>query len=131
MYMKSVNAVPGLEEHTIERANLYANVIDLYREGNIVGEYPIKIQFLDEIAVDYGGLQRDMFACYLALVRLCQEMCFLTLFWIISVVQRGPSLKMLLYILQKPIILARRLNEYPFYIWLPYIAYTFHFSMFD
>lgn len=65
MYMKSVNAVAGLE-HTIKRSNLFEDVIDLYREGSIVGECPIKIEFLDEIAVDHGGLQTQ-----------CRETCFL------------------------------------------------------
>lgn len=63
LYMKSVNAVAGVE-HTIDRTNLYEDVIDLYREGDVVGECPIKIEFLDELAVDHGGVQRDMYAAF-------------------------------------------------------------------
>ncbi len=61
--MKSVNAVAGAE-HVIDRSNLYEDVIDLYREGDIVGECPIKIEFLDELAVDHGGVQRELFSAF-------------------------------------------------------------------
>ena len=59
-YMKSVGAIPG--EHMVDRENVFEDVIDLYRQGEVVGEYPIKIEFFGEIAVDFGGLLRDMFS---------------------------------------------------------------------
>ena len=59
--MKSSGALPGKKEHTVYRDNLYEDVVDLYREGDIVREYPFKIEFFGELGVDYGGLQRDMF----------------------------------------------------------------------
>ncbi len=60
----SVNAEPGCIEHLIERTNVYEDVIDLYREGDIVGEYPIFISFRGELGVDDGGVQRDMFSAF-------------------------------------------------------------------
>ena len=60
-YLKSINAVEG-RVHIITRQNLYEDVIDLYREGEVVGEYPITISFLGEIGVDDGGVHRDMYS---------------------------------------------------------------------
>ena len=40
----------------------YEDVIDLYREGDIIGECPISIEFKGEMAKDLGGVQRDMFS---------------------------------------------------------------------
>ena len=57
--------VPGLQR-TIDRANVYEDVIDMYREGDIVGEYPLCIKYNGEDAVDQGGVQRDMFSAFWA-----------------------------------------------------------------
>ena len=59
--MVSVNAVPGTY-HSIERTNVYEDVLDLYQEGSIVGECPIFIEFKGELAIDEGGVQRDMYS---------------------------------------------------------------------
>lgn len=63
MYMKSTNAVRGLS-HCINRSKVYEDVLDLYRKGTIVEECPICIEFKGEIAVDSGGVQRDMFSAF-------------------------------------------------------------------
>lgn len=60
-YMKDINSVYGME-HTIERANSYQNMIELYRDSGIVKECPIFIKYKGEAAVDEGGVQRDMFS---------------------------------------------------------------------
>ena len=57
--MKEINSVLGME-HIIDRADLYKNVLDLYRDGGIVDECPIYIKYKDEAAIDGGGVQRDM-----------------------------------------------------------------------
>ena len=36
----------------------------MYRSGDIVGECPIHIKFSREEALDYGGVQRDMFSAF-------------------------------------------------------------------
>lgn len=43
-YLTSEKFVPGLER-TVDRDNLFEDVIDTYREGDIVGEYPIFITY--------------------------------------------------------------------------------------
>ena len=57
--MNEINYVYGTE-HTVDRANLYDDVLKLYQEGNIATECPIYIHFKGEIAVDVGGVQCDM-----------------------------------------------------------------------
>lgn len=61
--MKSVNAVKGLP-HKVDRSNIYEDVLDLYREGAVVGEYPIFVKYVGEQGVDEGGVQRDMFSAF-------------------------------------------------------------------
>ena len=56
--MKSVHA-KFREEHTITHDNVYED-IDLYCDGEVVGECPITIKFQDELGRDLGGVQRDM-----------------------------------------------------------------------
>ena len=40
MYMKSVNAIKGATR-IVDRSNVYEDVLDMYRSGDIVGECPI------------------------------------------------------------------------------------------
>ena len=47
--------VPGLER-TVDRDNLYEDVIDMYREGDVVGEYPMFVRYKNENAIDEGGV---------------------------------------------------------------------------
>ena len=61
--MRSVNAVKG-DVRVIDRDNIYEDVTDMYRCGEIVGECPIDIKFSGERALDYGGVQRDMFSAF-------------------------------------------------------------------
>ncbi len=50
----------------VDRNNIYEDVIDMYSEGEIVGEYPLMIKYKGEQAVDQGGVQRDMFSAFWA-----------------------------------------------------------------
>lgn len=47
-----------------QRCDIYNSVIQLYRNGDIVKEYPFHIEFQGEIAVDIGGVSRDMFSAF-------------------------------------------------------------------
>ena len=38
----------------------------MYREGDVVGEYPLFIKYKGEQAVDQGGVQRDMLSAFWA-----------------------------------------------------------------
>lgn len=61
--IKFVKAVEG-STRVIDRDNVYEDVIDLYRCGEIVGECPIHIKYSNEEALDYGGVHRDMFSAF-------------------------------------------------------------------
>ena len=60
-FMTSINAVVG-PEHFISRSTVYEDVLNLYQNDKVTKECPIYIEFIGEIAVDYGGVQRDMYA---------------------------------------------------------------------
>lgn len=62
-YMKSINAVKGAVR-VVDRDNVYEDVIDMYKCGEIVGECPINIKFSGEDALDYGGVHRDMLSAF-------------------------------------------------------------------
>ena len=63
-YLKSINASNIGTEHFINRAAVYEDVINLYHDGEILKECPIYIEYIGEMAVDYGGVQRDMFSAF-------------------------------------------------------------------
>lgn len=46
--------------HTIRRSCLYEDVIKLFMDDYVVNEYPLRITYEDECAVDQGGVCRDM-----------------------------------------------------------------------
>ena len=58
--LKSIECVSGPTHYT----NVHEDVLDMYREGEVVGEYPLRIKFHDEQAVDEGGVQRDMLSAF-------------------------------------------------------------------
>ena len=49
---------------TFDRDNLFRDVIDTYLEGDVVGEYPLDVNFKGEKAVDEGGVQRDLISAF-------------------------------------------------------------------
>lgn len=57
------NIVEG-SEHTIRRSNVFKDVLQLYQMGSILQECPIRIEFEDEMAIDQGGVTRDMFSAF-------------------------------------------------------------------
>jgi len=61
--MKDLNLSQG-DDHLIDRATIYEDVIKLYQEGTILKEFPIFIKFQNEMAVDLGGVQREMFSAF-------------------------------------------------------------------
>ena len=46
------------------RGNLFNQVIDLFSDDYFLKEYPLYIKFEGEIAVDSGGVQRDMLSAF-------------------------------------------------------------------
>ena len=47
--------------HVVDRENWYEDVIDMYREGDIVEYYPLVVKYKGKKAIDDGGVQRDIF----------------------------------------------------------------------
>ena len=50
--------------HQIHRSNIYEEVITLFSESQIMYEYPLRISFVGEQAVDTGGVLRDMLSAF-------------------------------------------------------------------
>ena len=61
--MKSIRATKGAVR-IVDRDNIYEDVLDMYRTGEIVGECPIEINYGSEQAIDDGGVQRDMYSAF-------------------------------------------------------------------
>lgn len=53
---------PTIYKHEIQRSSLYEDVLKLYSDESVVYSYPLRIAFIDEMAIDLGGVCRDMFA---------------------------------------------------------------------
>ena len=51
--------------HLIGRDHIYSDVLELYGDFNtILKEFPFRISFDDEHAIDSGGVARDMFSSF-------------------------------------------------------------------
>jgi hypothetical protein len=61
--MVSIGTKRG-ELRTVDRDNVFEDVMDMYRSGEIIGECPIKMKYGDEQAIDDGGVQRDMYSAF-------------------------------------------------------------------
>ena len=63
--MTSLSLKYGLT-HTIQRNDVFSEVITLYKKNkeHILLEYPFRIRFQGERAVDLGGVARDMFSAF-------------------------------------------------------------------
>ena len=61
--MKSIGAYTG-QKHSVNRWDLYENVLKLYENEKVVEEYPLFIAYNSEKAIDGGGVTRDMFSAF-------------------------------------------------------------------
>lgn len=66
IYMTENLATHEGEPRCIQRATIYADVLDMFTKNleNIKCEYPFRIQFFNERAIDTGGVCRDMYSCF-------------------------------------------------------------------
>ena len=66
-FMTSLELERGIR-HVINRATLYDNVLSLYNTklDKVINEYPFRVQFEGEMAVDVGGVTRDLFSEFFA-----------------------------------------------------------------
>ena len=51
-------------QHTVQRCTLYDDVVKLYQSGEIIKESPIFIAYDSELAIDEGGVTRDMYSAF-------------------------------------------------------------------
>ncbi len=63
VFLKTLKTELGLP-HTIKRNDIYNSVIRLYTDDNVIKEDPFHVQFSGELAVDIGGVSRDMFSAF-------------------------------------------------------------------
>lgn len=57
--MHNLNTCIGVT-HSIRRSNLYNDVLKLFDKPEVLSHYPLRISFVSEMAVDVGGVCRDM-----------------------------------------------------------------------
>jgi len=52
--------------HMVNQENIFGSVTTLYRgkREQILGEYPFRVRFINEKAIDVSGVSRDMFAAF-------------------------------------------------------------------
>ena len=59
----SIGAKAGVK-YTLQRCALYDDVIKFYQSGEIIKESPTFIAYDSELAVDEGGVTRDMYSAF-------------------------------------------------------------------
>ena len=64
-FIESLSMQHGLT-HWVNRSCIYDSVIDLYKRQaeQIMGEFPFRVHFRNEKAIDTGGVARDMFSAF-------------------------------------------------------------------
>ncbi len=69
--------------HTVVRQNIFKSVMSMYRHNTcrLLREYPPRIRFANERALDTGGVSRDMFSAFFKEVyeKFCDGSALLTL----------------------------------------------------
>lgn len=50
--------------YKVDRVNLFTDVLEIYRGKFIDREYPLQIEYKNEIAMDLGGVSRDVFSAF-------------------------------------------------------------------
>ena len=58
---------------SVHRSSVFDDVLKIYREKSILREFPIHVEFEGEMAVDQGGVTRDMYSAF-------WEECYSTIF---------------------------------------------------
>ena len=61
--MSIIKASPR-QKHIVNRFTIFEDVIKMYKEERMVMEFPTFIQFEDELAIDAGGVTREIFSAF-------------------------------------------------------------------
>ncbi len=67
-----INTAPGLL-YVVNRSQVLQDVLEMYKDKSTELEYPMCIEFIDEMAVDIGGVTIEMFSVF-------WEKCYETMF---------------------------------------------------
>ncbi len=66
--MKFVNSLsPTLgTPHPVKRSQIFQDVLNLYSKSRdiVLSEYPFRTRFIGELAIDVGGVTRDVFSAF-------------------------------------------------------------------
>ena len=60
----SIIKASSRQKHIVNRFTIFEDVIKMYKEEGVVMEFPTFIQFEDELAIDAGGVTREMFSAF-------------------------------------------------------------------
>jgi len=63
-FAKQICSVNILVPHVIKRKNIFENMIALFSDDEILEEFPLRIRFANEPAIDSGGVCRDLFSAF-------------------------------------------------------------------
>ena len=64
-FLSLMSGVHDGMHHQISRSNVFENIMDLYRKNpQTMTEYLFSVRFKDELAVDMGGVSRDLFSAF-------------------------------------------------------------------
>ena len=61
-FMCSLNLTYGI--YTVSREGIYQDVLELYGSDGFLSHYPVAMEFKGELALDAGGVKRDVFATF-------------------------------------------------------------------
>ena len=63
-FMKSISQDISGPFHTVRRDGIFEDVMALHSKEDVLTEFPLRIKFAGEVAVDLGGVCREMFAAF-------------------------------------------------------------------
>ena len=50
--------------HVVDRASIFSSMVELYSVDTTVHEFPLRVRFKGEKAIDVGGVFRDMLSAF-------------------------------------------------------------------
>ena len=63
-YLKKISVKPTVFSRTVTRKNIHSSVLSLFGQKGVEDEFPLRISFEGERAVDIGGVYRDMLSAF-------------------------------------------------------------------
>lgn len=63
-FMKTICQSTPIVRHVINRREVFRDVMELLSRDEVLEEFPLQISFAKELAIDHGGVCRDMFSAF-------------------------------------------------------------------